>query len=759
MKHATHFLQAKGRSRYRAYLMVSVLLVLMFLLSGCGDAGKYDRATKDLAARNYDAAIKAFTELGEYEDSSSFLIYAKALNALAGGEYALAARDFRNLQGFKSSALYASYAEARQFLQLGRYETAHSAFQALGSFEDSAQRAVETLTQWAQHAEEQTDDELARNLWRQLDEPQGDHALEIAMLYRIAQREEETGDLSRWRTSYWAHLEIERLTGKEGIANEHFYELARQRLERNEDYRSAFSILRSYTRSHGPSLELVKRSAEKAASMGQFDEAIEMYEFLAMSEVEGAKERIIQLFYAKAEHLLSAGAYGEANRAFAQAGAEARIGEPYYVLAEKLLLDKDYAGASQAFLDAGDYKNAMQRVGEPYYLQAEELLRQKQYGEANQAFVNAGAYKDAEQRVGEPHYVQGEILLAEKDYEGANKAFADAGAYKDAAQRVGEPYYVLAQLLLKEGDYTGASDAFVRAGSYRDASVKALEVHYQHAEKLLSQGKFAESDEAFMRAGDYADASVRIGKAVLDAAIAPYRVPEVSGKRVTLGLGGSFMKAGRAAMTIDSVKLEDRYRSLQSGEKHELLLVEASVDNLGVRRISADKLLAARLLFREHYVFEPDAFILKKGMPGYPTFPRSKHQHWVIYREGYRKDRVELAMFDAQGEGDPQLVWDRGITLSRNASYLNDAKYYLFDNRWIPFEQGYSRVSDNSPEVIASDLEVVDKSGNLKLPGAQVTEFELPAQDAESVILVYRVPNELIKHVEELQLLVSYIGG
>lgn len=83
-----------------------------------------------------------------------------------------------------------------------------------------------------------------------------------------------------------------------------------------------------------------------------------------------------------------------------------------------------------------------------------------------------------------------------------------------------------------------------------------------------------------------------------------------------------------------------------------------------------------------------------------PEIPDTGRQYYVIYHEGYRDNRIELAVFDA----------DNALTMNGQVlgadGYRNDIKYYLDGDKWVEFERGYERVSNNATEVIDGNIDV-----------------------------------------------------
>lgn len=93
----------------------------------------------------------------------------------------------------------------------------------------------------------------------------------------------------------------------------------------------------------------------------------------------------------------------------------------------------------------------------------------------------------------------------------------------------------------------------------------------------------------------------------------------------------------------------------------------------------------------------------------YPTLPENGREHYVVYKEGYRDNRIELSMYD----GSYVLLWDKDSDEKRlgasegDVAYQNDIKYYLDGDKWVEFEQGYNCISNNATAVLETDVKVV----------------------------------------------------
>jgi len=132
--------------------LLSLILVIAMVLSlcACGKADDYEAAITLMEAGNYEEAIVAFTELGDYEDSAqklaeceNALSYAKAVALFEAEQYEDALALFTALGDYQDSlekkaecenAL--AYQTALDMISSGDYENAYTALVELGDYKD-----------------------------------------------------------------------------------------------------------------------------------------------------------------------------------------------------------------------------------------------------------------------------------------------------------------------------------------------------------------------------------------------------------------------------------------------------------------------------------------------------------------------------------------------------------------------------------------------------------------------------------------------
>lgn len=104
----------------------------------------------------------------------------------------------------------------------------------------------------------------------------------------------------------------------------------------------------------------------------------------------------------------------------------------------------------------------------------------------------------------------------------------------------------------------------------------------------------------------------------------------------------------------------------------------------------------------------------------FPTRPSSIYQtYYVIFNKGTMNNRIEMSVFDINGNLDGNyLCWNgegSAIELKYSDTMTNCDQYYydLSSNSWIMSVKDYCRVTDSADAVISSNLDICDMNGNL----------------------------------------------
>ena len=116
---------------------------------------------------------------------------------------------------------------------------------------------------------------------------------------------------------------------------------------------------------------------------------------------------------------------------------------------------------------------------------------------------------------------------------------------------------------------------------------------------------------------------------------------------------------------------------------------------------------------RSNYVKAADIIDLS-NLPSYPIDGQS---YWVIFNEGFRNDRIEMTTCDINPNTDAAYIcWDSSLDL-KNANVVGEYNQYCLNDKgeWEKIGS-YSRFTDYATNVIASNLNVYNSSGDLIIP-------------------------------------------
>lgn len=98
-----------------------------------------------------------------------------------------------------------------------------------------------------------------------------------------------------------------------------------------------------------------------------------------------------------------------------------------------------------------------------------------------------------------------------------------------------------------------------------------------------------------------------------------------------------------------------------------------------------------------------------------PSYPENGQQYWVIFKEGYRNDRIEMSTFNANltDDTEPWILWDRNLTVQNSEVNGDYNQYCLNDyNNWEQIGS-YHLLTDYATDIIASNLNIFDTDGKL----------------------------------------------
>lgn len=136
-----------------------------------------------------------------------------------------------------------------------------------------------------------------------------------------------------------------------------------------------------------------------------------------------------------------------------------------------------------------------------------------------------------------------------------------------------------------------------------------------------------------------------------------------------------------------------------------------------------------------------------------------EQQYWVIFREEYRNDRIEMSTVDSDmNREDMYIIWDSGLTLNI-ADGMNECdQYYLnSEGEWKQIGE-YDVMSNYATEVIASNLNIYDASGNLILTGMDYSDVDIDELTALTVGNTGEDENSVGFSDEDLQDIAASLG-
>ncbi len=381
-------------------------------LTSCAksDAARYADAQNLLTQGKYGEALAAFSEIGNYEDSSRHIMYITAIQLAEEGQYEPAVKSLGSLKDFKDSELLVLYYTARNLEASRRYEEAGRIYGNIAAFRDSMDRQPKL-----------------RDLILQRD-------------FGIAKARLESGNA---QGAYDLARELlgQSYSDSATRMQEDIYALAGQALD-GRDYAIAHDMF-----------ALLARTGYADAGIRQLDcvhaDALHLIE---QGDYSGAKERLILL----ADYPAAAESLKECD----------------YLLALQAAEEGDHARAYDVFSALKGYGDSAGKAKayEEKYAEAMGMQASGDFDAAQAAFATLGNYADSAAQAQESLYMKGKRLQADGSFDDARELFVGLGAYADSAAQAQESLYMKGKRLQADGNHRDAVIIFLKLGEYRDAA-------------------------------------------------------------------------------------------------------------------------------------------------------------------------------------------------------------------------------------------------------------------------------------------------
>ncbi len=120
-------------SRYKKWIFIGIVLIaLIFVLVQFNRNSDFRAAKKAFNNEDYARAAELFSELGNFSDSDSYVIYCRALDAFSQEDYEAALDYFEQIETFQKSSKYILYTKGMIAYRNSQYWEAASLFEQCG---------------------------------------------------------------------------------------------------------------------------------------------------------------------------------------------------------------------------------------------------------------------------------------------------------------------------------------------------------------------------------------------------------------------------------------------------------------------------------------------------------------------------------------------------------------------------------------------------------------------------------------------------
>lgn len=487
----------------------------------------YLQAAAQLDTADADALVslrETLSNLGDYEDAPALVLqadYRRAGLLLEGGSISEARALYVSLGDYEDAPaqiLRCDYLTAQDLLSSGAYGDAHDCFIALGDYEDAADLAKECIYLPACDALTNGDVYSAEAQFALIPGYKDADALLAQAIYQQAVTLRQSGDLVQAGERFLQAGDVEDAPQQ---ANECLYQAADAAALSGDHVTAAdlFAQVLTYLDAQDRWNQETYQLATAALKDLEYIRARTLLSSLPEDYEDVAELRLEALYrpsvtaYKKAE-------YQTALDGFLQLGdykdsAEQAL-KSRYQLAESLRVDGQYAEALAHYELLGDYEDVPTQMKLTRYQLGVQAIRSGQYAEAMTIFTELGDYKDSDDKLKEATYGNACALMDAGDYDTARAQFASLGKYSDARDKIPACDYARAGVLAQSAQTAEAAALYLSLGDYEDAQAQGQALYYALATTAESEGRTKDAAALYALIPGYQDADARI-EAIYDA--------------------------------------------------------------------------------------------------------------------------------------------------------------------------------------------------------------------------------------------------
>lgn len=392
---------------------------------------RIDEANALLENKEYDAAAKIFTDIGETE---------LAANALEQKEAVLAAERAKE-EEIRNKELQERIKQGDELLAAGEYDEAIAIYTEVNN-EQLVNEAIyqkaeglgqpELYLEIADYKDSREKHYLAGKAYLESDPEKAWKILKEDLDYK------DTQDV------LYTLADQESKAGHYMLSSAIFTLLGQQTLDPN-DLRSDCNMR---------SVQDLYQYGLALKDQGEYELSAVIFE--QMNGLSLAQKHVNEAYYAIADGMEANGKNEQAAVAFEALGNYSDAGERAknnrYISAQKQLESGRYDAAEKAFVDLGNYSDAKTMVQKCRYQKAKNLLDNGKPEEAEVLFDILGDYEDSGTLLQECLYLTGCKHIENQQYENALNDLSAIAEYKDAKEKIRSCYISLGDQLIKLAD-------------------------------------------------------------------------------------------------------------------------------------------------------------------------------------------------------------------------------------------------------------------------------------------------------------------
>lgn len=126
-----------------------------------------------------------------------------------------------------------------------------------------------------------------------------------------------------------------------------------------------------------------------------------------------------------------------------------------------------------------------------------------------------------------------------------------------------------------------------------------------------------------------------------------------------------------------------------------------------------------------------NAEMLPKTIPPYPA---KGQKYWIIFNEGFRKNRLEMSTFDvSENATEIKVVWNGNIVVHSDGKVSSSNQFHYTENEWV-YDRSYGIITDKTSKILASNIDIFNSNEEIVVHASnELQSYGFPSSNFKTI--------------------------